>query len=117
MRTDYDVTLMRQGMANFTVSGGVVQNYLTVRIDNKTRDSLTFRVVSETPGVEIYVPVMEPDHRGGVAAHGDRPVRADSAVGLPRRVESPVKVRVEAVQGHHRPAHVSFERLRTGGLR
>ena len=50
MRTDYDVTLMRQGMANFTVSGGVVQNYLTLRVDNKTRDSLTFRVVSETPG-------------------------------------------------------------------
>jgi polyferredoxin len=108
MRTDYDVTLMRQGMANFTVSGGVVQNYLTLRVDNKTRDSLTFRIVSETPGVEIYVPVMD-----RTTAAGSQPTEIGLFVRIPQASfqdgSSPVKLRVEAVQGHHRPAHVSFQ--------
>jgi cytochrome c oxidase accessory protein FixG len=108
MRTDYDVTLMRQGMANFTVSGGVVQNYLTLRVDNKTRDSLTFHIVSETPGVDIYVPVMDQ-----TTAAGSQPTEIGLFVRIPQSSfhdgSSPVKLRVEAVQGHHRPAHVSFE--------
>ena len=108
LRSDYDATMMRQGMANFTVSGAVVQNYLQVMVDNKSRDSLTFRVVSETPGVEIYVPATEKTTVAGL-----EPTEIGMFVRIPQSAfhqgSSQVKVRVEAVQGNHRPVRVSFD--------
>ena len=108
LRTDFDAIMMRQGMANFTVSGGVVQNYLQVMVDNKSRDSLTFRVVSETPGVEVYVPATEKTTVAGL-----EPTQIGMFVRIPRSAfhqgSSQVKVRVEAVQGNHRPVRVSFD--------
>jgi len=107
-RTDYDATMMRQGMANFTVSGAVVQNYLQVMVDNKSRDSLTFRIVSETPGVEIYVPATEKTTVAGL-----EPTEIGLFVRIPRSAfhegSSQVKVRVETVQPNHRPVRVSFD--------
>lgn len=108
LRSDFDATMMRQGMANFTVSGGVVQNYLRLRVDNKTRDSLAFRVVPETPGVDIFVPAVEK-----TAAAGLEPTEIGMFVRIPRSAfhqgSSQVKVRVEAVQGRHRPVRISFD--------
>lgn len=60
LRSDFESTLMRGGVMNFTVSGDTVQNYLGVRIDNTSRDTLVLGAVSETPGVTVYVPTTEP---------------------------------------------------------
>jgi len=59
LRNDFNATLMRGAMMNFTVSGDTVQNYLRLRVDNTSRDTLDIRVFSETPGVSVYVPETE----------------------------------------------------------
>ena len=59
LRSDFDVLLMRGGAANFTVTADTVQNYLRLRLDNKTRHELGFRVESLTPGAVVFVPPSE----------------------------------------------------------
>lgn len=108
LRSDFDPMLMRGGMMNFTESGGVVQNYLRLRIDNKWQDSLSFRVVSETPGVDITVPSVEPTRAGALS-----PTEFGMFVRIPRssfhQGTCPVRIRVESVQPGHRPMVVSFK--------
>jgi cytochrome c oxidase accessory protein FixG len=59
LRSDFDATLMRGGVMNFTVSGDTVQNYLSVRVDNTSRDTLDIAAVSESEGVTVFVPPTE----------------------------------------------------------
>jgi ferredoxin len=59
LRSDFNATLMRGGVMNFTVSGDTVQNYLGVRIDNTSRDTLDIGAISESEGVTVFVPPTE----------------------------------------------------------
>jgi len=60
LRTDFDATIMRGQAANFTVSGDTVQNFLRLRLDNKTSHEMGFRIESLTPGAMVFVPPSEP---------------------------------------------------------
>jgi len=69
LRTDFDATVMRGGLANFTVSGDTVQNYLTLRLENKTEHEMGFSIQSLTPGTWAFLPPSEP-----TTAPADKPL-------------------------------------------
>lgn len=59
LRSDFSATVMRGGAMNFTVSGDTVQNYLRLRIDNTSRDTLDLAAFSASDGVDVYLPATE----------------------------------------------------------
>lgn len=70
LRSDFDATIMRGGAANFTVSGDTVQNFLRLRLDNKTRLEMGFRIESLTAGTSVFLP---PGSESSIAAP-DKPM-------------------------------------------
>jgi len=99
LHSDFDATLMRGGVMNFTVSGDTVQNYLSVRIDNDSRDTLEIRALSESEGVTVFVP---PTEKTGVSPLGQ--TEFGMFVRVPRSTfhlgTRQIKVRLEAKGGH-----------------
>lgn len=59
MRSDFNATVMRGGLMNFTVSGDTVQNYLRIRLDNTSRDTLDISALSKSVGVTVFIPPTE----------------------------------------------------------
>jgi polyferredoxin len=106
LRNDFNATLMRGGMMNFTVSGDTVQNYLRLRIDNTSRDTLDIRVFSESEGVSVYVPETEPTRIEPL-----QPLEIGMFVRIHKSAfhlgTTAVKVRLEAVD-KKRPFRLSF---------
>ncbi|MCA8942632.1 MAG: cytochrome c oxidase accessory protein CcoG [Planctomycetes bacterium] len=59
-RTPYELDVLRQRGAPYTIDNGVVQNSFTVRIFNKQPDKHTFELVLPAmPGVEFTAPIRQ----------------------------------------------------------
>lgn len=105
-RSDFNATMMRGGMMNFTVSGDTVQNYLRMRVDNTSRDTLSITAVSETPGVSVYVPSVEKTRIAPL-----EPTEIGMFVRIPRSAfhlgTAKVEVKLEA-GAEKRPVRLSF---------